>query len=152
MAMYKSYSFTRARSDLVPTFHNMMTRTSNPDAYETDVSPISKKMKIQKKPHRYLTQPDNIVRSYKGCRCALAALCQLFRSYGWWWYCRGNIPSKPTFVGYGCHVATPLRNEHSPWGTILSARFCQSFCRNGPTFLYRHYPGCNSFIQLESIH
>ena len=64
--MTTSYSFTRARSR--PTFHNMMTRTSKPDVYETDVSP--KKMTIQKKAHRYLTQPDKIVRSYEGGRYA----------------------------------------------------------------------------------
>ena len=60
--MTKSYSFTRARSR--PTFQNTMTRKSKPDVSATDVSP--KKMTIQKKPHRYLTKPDKIVRSYKG--------------------------------------------------------------------------------------
>ena len=53
-----SYSFTRARSR--PTFQNMMTPASKTDVSETDVSP--KKMKIQKKPHGYLTQSDKIVR------------------------------------------------------------------------------------------
>ena len=60
--MTKSYSFTRAR--FRPTFQNTMTRKSKRDVSETDVSP--KKMKIQKKPHRYLTKPDKIVSSYKG--------------------------------------------------------------------------------------
>ena len=54
------------------------------DVSETDVSP--KKMKIQKKPHRYLTK-------IKSGRYALIALCRLFISYGWR-YCRGSIPSK----------------------------------------------------------
>ena len=76
-----SYSFTRARSR--PTFQNMMTRASKTDISEADVSP--KKMKIQKKPHRYLTQSDKIVRSYgsyKGGRYALAALCRLSEAMG----------------------------------------------------------------------
>ena len=60
--MSKSYSFTTTRSR--PTFQNTMTRKSKPDVSETDVSP--KKIQIQKKPHRYLTKPDTIVRSYKG--------------------------------------------------------------------------------------
>ena len=68
--MTKSYSFTRARSR--PTFHNTMTRKSKPDVSESDVSP--KKMKIQKKPHRYLTKPDKIVRSYNGGHYALTAV------------------------------------------------------------------------------
>ena len=51
--------------------HNMMTRISKPDVSETDVSPKSKKMNIQKKPHRYLAKPDKIARSYKGGRYGL---------------------------------------------------------------------------------
>ena len=66
-----SYSFARARSRL--TFHTMMTRTRKPDVSETDVS-------SRKKPHRYLTKPDRIARSYKGGRYTMAAQCRTFRS------------------------------------------------------------------------
>ena len=96
-----SYSFTRARSR--PTFHNMMTRASKPDVYETDVSP--KKMKIQKKTHRYLTQPD-----------------------------KSNAASERTF-SKGNNII----------GKILSVILSQ-------WLHFPIYPGCNSFIQLESIH
>ena len=58
----------------------MLTRTRKPDVSGTDVS--SKKMKIQKKLHRYLTKPDKITRMYKGGRYALTAQCGLFRNDG----------------------------------------------------------------------
>ena len=56
-----------------PTFHTTMTRTQKSAISETDVS--SKKMKIRKMPHRYLTKPDTIARSSKGGRYAMTALC-----------------------------------------------------------------------------
>ena len=56
-------------------------RTRKPDISETDVS--SKKMKIQKRLHRYLTKPDTIARSFKGGRYVMIVPCRLFRSDGW---------------------------------------------------------------------
>ena len=76
--MTTSYIFTRARSR--PTFHTMMTRTRKVAISETDVS--SKKMKIQKKPHRYLTKPDTIARSFKGSRYALTACVDFSEAMG----------------------------------------------------------------------
>ena len=73
-----------------------MTRTCKPYVSETDV--FSKKMKIQKNLHRYLTKPDKIARSYKGGRYALTAQCGLFRNDGWR-YCRGSGASLRNVVG-----------------------------------------------------
>ena len=108
----------------------MMTRISKPDVSETDVSP--KKMNIQKKPHRYFAKPDKIARSYKGGRYGLCHDNPVSTFHKRWVaVLQGEHPieivGRHEYLctsGYGCHTATPPRNEHFPWGTIL-ARFCQ---------------------------
>ena len=68
----------------------------------------------------------------------------------------GGISGEHPFeIVYACHIAAPLRNEHLPWGTILSARFCQLLYRNGYTFLswwqLFHSVGVNRLSTLKVI-
>ena len=113
----------RTRDYILP-FYTLMTRTRMPDISETDFS--SKKMKIQKKPHRSLTKPDTIARSFEGGRYAMTALCRLFRSDGWR-YCRENIPSNLIYVQRSYHICLRVVTRCFGANIFPGERYWQGF-------------------------
>ena len=99
-------------------------------------------------PHRYLTKPDTIARSFKaGGRYAMTALCRLFRSDGWR-YCRGaSLQNRVGRLdGFPHTVAERTFSTGNNIGEVLSVILLQWLNLNNIINIC-----CNRFILLEPI-